>query len=52
MKVTSKTTLKDGLFQTHIISKTVLEEPRRELVERGMAVLSKLRAGGCVIIKL
>ena len=37
MKVTRKTTLKDGLFQTHIISKTVLEEPRRELVERGMA---------------
>lgn len=37
MRVTSKTTLKDGLFQTHVISKEVLEEPKRELVERGMA---------------
>ena len=49
MKVTRKTTLKDGLFQTHIISKTVLEEPRRELVERGMELRQEgdvLAAGG------
>lgn len=37
LKVTSKTTLKEGLFQTHVIKEEVLVEPTRELVERGMA---------------
>lgn len=37
VKVTSKTILKDGLLQTHVINKEIIIEPKRELVERGMA---------------
>ena len=37
MKITSKTILKDGLFQTHIIGNDVIEAPECKRIERGMA---------------